>query len=81
MEGDIHAFHTRRVVSHAQPPSCVIILGVLDDQTLTNFVNAVVCFGNRVQLVMILSKPPAAQTAPLVSTGITYKLIKQRNSL
>jgi hypothetical protein len=48
MEGYIHAFHTRRVVSHTNPPSYVIILGVLDYQTLINSVNAVVCFGNRV---------------------------------
>jgi hypothetical protein len=81
MEGDIHAFHTCRVVSHAHPPSCVIILGVLDDQTLTNSENAVVCFGNRVQLVMVLSEPPVAQTAPLVTTEITNKLTKQRNGL
>ena len=81
MEGDIHAFHTGRVVSHAHPPSCVIFLDMLDDQTLADSVNAVACFRNGVQLMMALPKPPAAQTAPVVITEITDKLTNQRNSL
>jgi hypothetical protein len=80
MEVDIHALHAGSVVGHAHPPSRVVILSMLDDQTFADSVDAVVCFGNSVQLVMVLSKPSEAETAPLVTTDITHELLNQRNS-
>jgi hypothetical protein len=81
MEGDIHALHTRRVVGYAHPPSSVIVRSMLDDQALTDSVDSVVCFGNSVQLVMVWSKPPAGQTASLMTVEITDEFINQRNGL
>jgi hypothetical protein len=61
VQGEIHALHPRSVVGHTYPSALVTFLGMLDNKTLTNPENAVVCLGQRAQLVVVLAKPPAVK--------------------